>query len=149
MSKVVLSRVLCGTEVSQHDESLKMNSVKLVPATLKGYTRSSLKGEEYPAITQTEGQGKVKGVLAQGLTETDIKALDVFEGDWYQRIPVQVTSDEDGTTFDTNVYLYVGDMQLLTGTDWSFQQFLESGKEQKWLDDRCDFFDVDNFHRAS
>lgn len=46
----------------------------------QGYTRSSLKGEDYPAITYTE-HGQVSGVLAQGLEKKDIEALDVFEGD--------------------------------------------------------------------
>lgn len=49
----------------------------------KGYTRSSLKGEEYPAITfnTNDDESQVNGILVQGLTENDIKALDVFEGE--------------------------------------------------------------------
>lgn len=64
---------------------------------------------------------------------------------WYQRIAVQVTDGQE--MIDTEAYLYIGDQALLTGQEWDFNQFLTSGKEQKWLDDRCDFYEVDTFHQ--
>ncbi|KAI8077012.1 hypothetical protein BDF21DRAFT_421830 [Thamnidium elegans] len=145
MSNTVLARVLCGAKVSEKDKTLKLESIRFLSVVLKGYTRSSLKGEEYPAITTSTG-GQVTGILAQGLTAKDIEALDVFEGDWYQRIMVQVTHDQE--VIDTEAYLYIGDQALLTGQEWDFDQFLTSGKEQKWLDDRCDFYEVDTFHQV-
>ncbi|CAO3625701.1 unnamed protein product [Mucor hiemalis] len=148
MSKTVLLRVLCGANVTEQDKTLKLNSIRLFSASLKGYTRSSLKGEDYPAMTYTGNpDDTVDGVICQCLTQKDIEALDVFEGDWYKRIPVKVFSATDKKdAIDTETYLYVGDTELLTGAEWDFSYFLSSGKEQKWLNDRCDFFEVDKLH---
>lgn len=66
---------------------------------------------------------------------------------WYKRIPVQVMTT-DNRLVDTEAYLFIGDHTLLTGTDWDFEQFLESGREQAWLDERCDFYQVDAHHIA-
>ncbi|KAI9354182.1 hypothetical protein BD770DRAFT_392576, partial [Pilaira anomala] len=83
MSNAVLGRVLCGAQASEKEKTLKLNSIRFLTARLKGYTRSSLKGEEYPAITlnKNDDESQVNGILVQGLTEKDIKALDVFEGE--------------------------------------------------------------------
>lgn len=44
--------------------------------------RSSLKGEDYPAMIHTGNEkDSFQGVLAQGLTKKDIHSLDTFEGD--------------------------------------------------------------------
>jgi hypothetical protein len=55
--------------------------------------------------------------------------------------------DENGALFDTEGYIWLGSLDQLTGTEWSFEYFTTSGKEQQWLDDRCDFYEVDSLHR--
>lgn len=76
-----------------------------------------------------------------------------FSLQWYQRIPVQVVPTpavdekvQEATLIDTEAYLYIGEKEILTYQDWSFDYFLKSGKEQKWLDDRCEFYNVDGLH---
>ncbi|KAI9480613.1 MAG: hypothetical protein EXX96DRAFT_563501 [Benjaminiella poitrasii] len=146
MSKNVLLRVLCGPDTSDDERNLKYNSIQLKPAFLKGYKRSALKGEEYPAMIYTGNEeDSVPGILCENLTTDDVKALDVFEGSDYQRTSVKVTED-NGSLTSTDAYVYIGNADLLTGTEWSFDYFLASGKEQKWLNDRCEFFDVDSLH---
>jgi hypothetical protein len=74
---------------------------------------------------------------------TVLKKIKLFQ--WYKRIPVQVSSGKD-ISIETEGYLYIGDPELLTHTEWSFEDFIKSGKEKKWLDDRCTFYDVDSLH---
>ncbi|CAO3669024.1 unnamed protein product [Rhizopus microsporus] len=82
MSPVVLIRVLLGSGASEQAKLEKFKSIRLIPASLKGYIRSSLKGEDYPAIVHTgKEQDKVTGILCEGLSEQDVKALDIFEGE--------------------------------------------------------------------
>ena len=47
---------------------------------------------------------------------------------------------------DTETYIYTHDPELLTGEEWDFVSFQLSGKEKKWLDDGCDFTEIDDFH---
>ncbi|GAN03604.1 conserved hypothetical protein [Mucor ambiguus] len=146
MSKVVLLRVLCGATASDRDKTLKLNTIQLRPALLKGHKRRSLIGEEYPAVINTgDKHDNVMGVICQGLELEDIKALDCFEGDDYKRVPTKVLF-ENSTMIDTEVYIWIGDKKLLSEEEWSFDYFIASGKEQKWLDERCEFYDVDRLH---
>ncbi|KAK4517754.1 uncharacterized protein ATC70_001098 [Mucor velutinosus] len=146
MSKVVLLRVLCGPTASDHDKTLKLDSIQLGPALLKGYKRHSLIGEEYPALINTgDKHDAVMGVICQGLELEDIKALDCFEGDDYERVPTKVLL-KNNTLTDTEVYIWIGDKKLLSGEEWSFDYFITSGKEQKWLNERCEFYNVDKLH---
>ncbi|KAL9542756.1 hypothetical protein MBANPS3_008444 [Mucor bainieri] len=146
MSKVVLLRVLCGATASDHDKTLKLNSIQLGPALLKGHKRHSLIGEDYPAVINTGNEcDSVVGVICQGLALEDIKALDCFEGEDYERLPTKVLSNNH-TLIDTEVYIWIGDKGLLSKEEWSFDYFITSGKEQKWLDERCEFYDVDKLH---
>ncbi|CEG68643.1 hypothetical protein RMATCC62417_04860 [Rhizopus microsporus] len=147
MSPVVLIRVLLGSGVSEQAKLEKFKSIRLRPASLKGYIRSSLKGEDYPAIVHTgKEQDKVAGILCEGLSKLDVRALDTFEGEDYLRSPVRVTVDEDQTTVETDVYHYVGDSTLLTYAEWTLAEFISTGKEGKWLEDRVMFYQVDLVH---
>ncbi|OAD07215.1 hypothetical protein MUCCIDRAFT_107815 [Mucor lusitanicus CBS 277.49] len=121
--------------------------MQLRPALLKGHKRHSLIGEEYPAVISTEDEhDSVMGIICQGLELEDIKALDCFEGDDYERAATKVVLLEEKALIDTEVYIWIGDKKLLSGQDWSFDYFITSGKEQKWLDERCEFYDVDRLH---
>ncbi|TIC64062.1 DUF1479-domain-containing protein [Wallemia mellicola] len=65
-------------------------------ATLKGYTRHHVIGEDYPAITKdgetvlqkklTDEESTVHGALIEGLADHHMDLLDQFEGDEYERI---------------------------------------------------------------
>ncbi|KAI8384099.1 hypothetical protein BD560DRAFT_384972 [Blakeslea trispora] len=149
MSKNVLLRVLCGLEASEQTKNSKYDSIISRPVLLSGYKRSSLKGEQYPGMVFTGNIGdQFAGVLCEGLDAKDIKALDTFEGEDYQRIPIDVTT-EDGISVATEGYLYIGDTSLITGIEWDFQDFITSGREQSWLNDRCEFYQIDVLNRAS
>jgi len=53
---------------------------------------------------------------------------------------------KNNTLTDTEVYIWIGDKKLLSGEEWSFDYFITSGKEQKWLNERCEFYNVDKLH---
>lgn len=59
---------------------------------------------------------------------------------------MRVTVDEDQTTVETDVYHYVGDSTLLTYAEWTLAEFISTGKEGKWLEDRVMFYQVDLVH---
>ncbi len=59
------------------------------PAVVEGFRRLRLAGEHYPAVLPAPG-GRVEGILYRGLSESDFRALDAFEGEEYDRIEIQL-----------------------------------------------------------
>ena len=59
------------------------------PATLPGYARWKIKGEEYPGIARAP-ESSVAGVVWFDVTASDLARLDAFEGEEYDRAEVQV-----------------------------------------------------------
>lgn len=72
----------------------------------------------------------------------------IYEYQDYKRVSTQVSTIDDKTSIDTEVYIWIGNRDSLLGKEWSFDYFVSSGKEQKWLDERCEFYNVDNLHIA-
>jgi gamma-glutamylcyclotransferase (GGCT)/AIG2-like uncharacterized protein YtfP len=70
------------------------------PETLKGYTIKEIQIEEeyglepYPIIVQTKNQeNTIDGILYE-LSMEDIQKADIYEGKYYQRIQVQLQSNQ-------------------------------------------------------
>ena len=57
-------------------------------ATLRGYARRSVKGDEYPVIFQADEL--VEGVVYYDISEEDRIILDIFEGEYYERKEVEL-----------------------------------------------------------
>jgi len=57
-------------------------------ATLNGYARRSVKGDEYPVIFQADEL--VEGVVYYDINDEDMKILDRFEGEYYERKEVEL-----------------------------------------------------------
>lgn len=57
-------------------------------ATLSGYARRSVKGDEYPVIFQADEL--VEGVVYYDISEEDRIILDIFEGEYYERKEVEL-----------------------------------------------------------
>ncbi|EIW84373.1 hypothetical protein CONPUDRAFT_142687 [Coniophora puteana RWD-64-598 SS2] len=76
--------------------------LQVCPAILFDYTRHKVSWADYPGIVPyknsrsmfsrelTEEERSVRGTMVTGLTERDIRLLDVFEGDEYNRVLTQV-----------------------------------------------------------
>ncbi|CBQ69802.1 conserved hypothetical protein [Sporisorium reilianum SRZ2] len=64
---------------------------------LDGARLHHVKGEEYPGLVHVESAAgsinAVKGTLVRGLTPADLRCLDAFEGDEYERRPVTIIPD--------------------------------------------------------
>lgn len=99
----ILSRVLAGTlrRPSLEDPSTRRFShLGVVPALLPKYKVYRVKGQEYPALApvdtaaETDGSEEigaaVRGVVVSGLSDAELAALDLFEGDEYTRATVNV-----------------------------------------------------------
>ncbi|ATB70919.1 gamma-glutamylcyclotransferase [Sulfurospirillum diekertiae] len=57
-------------------------------ASLAGYARRSVKGDEYPVIFKANEL--VEGVVYYDINEEDMAILDAFEGEYYQRTEVEL-----------------------------------------------------------
>lgn len=57
-------------------------------ATLHGFARRSIKQDEYPVIFHADEQ--VEGVVYYDISEEDMRILDAFEGEYYERQDVEL-----------------------------------------------------------
>lgn len=74
------------------------------PASLVGYTRHPVQGQDYPGLRAAPG-GLVAGRLYRDIDADAWARLDAFEGDEYERIGVTVAT-ADGTALAARVYLF-------------------------------------------
>lgn len=58
-------------------------------ASLSGYARYRVHGEEYPVAVPVTGCS-IQGRLYQGVSALALSRLDTFEGEWYRRVSVDV-----------------------------------------------------------
>ena len=98
-------------------------------AALDGYVRKAVRGEVYPAITPRKG-ARVRGVLYFDLSPEAVERLDRFEGPMYKRTGVLAVIDgSKREAVDAAAYVIAPThLDRLSGRDWSFEKFLESGK---------------------
>ena len=91
-------------------------------ATLQGYRRFCIKNQSYPGLRQTDGQGKVNGIVYHDINNRDLKLLDAFEGGYYERVPVTV--DLENSSIKSHVYL-IRDQYLYLATEkqWDPEDF--------------------------
>lgn len=92
---------------------------------LQGYRRLAVKDEEYPGLVK--GDGSVKGCIWYGLDDEALAKLDIFEGEYYQRIPLSVV-DHDANLVKAHVYLFKPEYRdLLEAVEWDREKFERSG----------------------
>jgi gamma-glutamylcyclotransferase (GGCT)/AIG2-like uncharacterized protein YtfP len=98
-------------------------------ANLKGFYRSQLQAETYPAIVPQVGD-QVEGRIYFDIGTTAIHKLDAFEGEYYSRQTVEVVCDSRGM-IEAMVYIIKPQYyHLLTRTPWNFEDFLHNGKQR-------------------
>jgi len=98
-------------------------------ATLKNYYRSKVQNEEYPGIMPL-AESTVSGVVYHDIPPEALQRLDLFEGELYERLPVSVDL-ETGATITAFAYVIRQEYRhILTGEEWSFAEFLASGKKK-------------------
>lgn len=93
MAPKILHRIINGTPEPTPRQSQRLAPK---PAVLHGYTRHRVKDADYPGIIPSsntpgaEAEASVLGTLVTGLTDADIRLLDLFEGDEYEKRLVSV-----------------------------------------------------------
>jgi gamma-glutamylcyclotransferase (GGCT)/AIG2-like uncharacterized protein YtfP len=98
------------------------------PATLTNYRRYSVTGELYPGIV-AKRCSTVKGSVYFDVPPQAWSRLDRFEGEMYSRCNVRV-ADADGKFIQAITYVVRPEFtHLLASSDWSYDDFLKSGKE--------------------
>lgn len=104
-------------------------AIESVDATLDGYRRYGVRGEQYPGIIRAN-EGQVEGVLYLDVPPEAVVRLDLFEGDMYSRESVTASRKSDGKTVEAMAYVVRPQFaHLLTAEQWDFQDFLKNGKQ--------------------
>ena len=92
------------------------------PAVLSNYRRAMIAGERYPGMIP-QANSEVEGCLYQGISLADLQKLDVFEGEMYERVLVEVHQRHP-----INAYSYILSdrcAHLLTDEEWSYDHFVK------------------------
>jgi gamma-glutamylcyclotransferase (GGCT)/AIG2-like uncharacterized protein YtfP len=104
-------------------------------ARLQDHARHHIRGADYPALVSAvvhhtlagnnaTKNPSVQGVLVSGLSEQDMKLLDAWEGDEYERVEVSVQL-EDGSSRLAQAYLWRDSAERLAPEMWSFEAFMK------------------------
>ena len=105
------------------------------PALLHGFSRWAVAAyPTIPAIIQTAG-GSVSGHLLESLSEREMRALDFYEDDGYERLVVEVLCRGDGFVSETvEAFAYVWPShqagELAVGESWSYEAFRDERLER-------------------
>jgi gamma-glutamylcyclotransferase (GGCT)/AIG2-like uncharacterized protein YtfP len=76
-----------------------------VTARLYGYKRRRIRGEIYPAVLPGTNRDHVDGSIYLDVSQSDVKTLDTFEGEYYQKEMVECDLT-DGGSIAAWVYLF-------------------------------------------
>mmetsp|Transcript_27809 Transcript_27809/g.64408 ORF Transcript_27809/g.64408 Transcript_27809/m.64408 type:complete len:162 (-) Transcript_27809:515-1000(-) len=118
-----------GTLMSPHVLKGLLDRVPTMtePAVLPNSMRFPVKGQVFPGLLLTPGNAEqsTSGVLLQDLTESEIRALDWFEDEGYERTPVKVTIAAGKQEVPTQCYVwnYPKSQLDLERGEWSFAHF--------------------------
>lgn len=109
------------------------------PALLHDFRRRRIRGEVYPAIVACVGEA-VGGIVYRGVSDTQLVALDRFEGEMYRREVVTVAVGL--RTLPAAAYtLAPGFRHLLSDVPWRLEEFMAEGLG-RFLADYPGFFGI-------
>jgi len=97
-----------------------------VNARLPGYAIYRVKDAEYPGIIEAPDD-ETSGVLYHGVSDEDLRVLDLFEGELYDRRLLEVIT-ADGKSDHAWVYVISPkNKNYLTNESWHLKTFIEKG----------------------
>ncbi len=96
-------------------------------ATLHGYQRLAVKGEEYPVALPASPEHSIPGVLYLGVNPQDVAKLDDFEGEYYIRLNTPVTAGT-GELLNADTYILRPQYKHIAApTEWDAEHFRTIG----------------------
>lgn len=131
MAPAVLHRVIHGTTTPA---PWQRDLLATRPALLHHYRRHKVAGADYPAIRRVPS-ASVRGSLVTGLNAQDMRRLDIFEGEQYVRVSVEVEvlAEEGGgetrEVVQAETYVWGDGGRGLESREWDFEEFR---KEKMW-----------------
>lgn len=107
----------------------EVTAKELTNATLQNHRRIAVQNEAYPTAIAAMGY-RIAGKLLQGVTETEMRLLDAYEGETYARVAVSVVTD----TGDHDVFTYLDTHETVPSAlrDWDPEHF-ENTQMQSYL----------------
>lgn len=94
-------------------------------AELSGYRRLAVKDEDYPGLVKSSGT--VEGYIWFGIDDENLKKLDVFEGEYYERISAFAV-DNTGNKIEVDIYYFRNKYHhLFEDHEWDVKKFETSG----------------------
>lgn len=143
MAPQVLYRVIYGTPEPEAWQSARLT---IRSAMLHEYRRQRVKHADYPAIVPKHS-ATVRGAFVTGLSDMDVRRLDLFEGSRYERRKVtikllrnvnlqeNVTDSNlarlEGDEVEAETYVWEGPVGYLDDREWDFDDFKEK-KMKEW-----------------
>lgn len=98
-----------------------------LPATLHGYQRLAVKGEEYPVAIPASPAASIAGILYHDVNAADLARLDDFEGEYYARLPTPVTIVSGDTVAAETYILKPAYHGIAEAFEWDVERFRTSG----------------------
>ena len=95
-------------------------------ATIHGFQRLRIRGEQYPALIIYPNAGSLSGRVYFDVSASDIARLDHFETSDYARVAIAVTID--GTALTADAFLTLKP-EALEPLEWSPEIFARDGLE--------------------
>ena len=75
-----------------------------LPARLTGHAARRIQGAAYPALVPCPG-ALTEGILYEDVPPSAVALLDAFEGDFYERLLLEITQGSDGTAAWAGTYV--------------------------------------------
>jgi gamma-glutamylcyclotransferase (GGCT)/AIG2-like uncharacterized protein YtfP len=93
------------------------------PARLHGFTRRRVQEDVYPVIFKSDNREWVDGIVYLGLSDDDLRRLDAFEADAYDR-QTRTVIVEDGEKLTADTYVLKDTYKhLIHNSEWDPQWF--------------------------
>ena len=113
-----------------------------VNARLPGYAIYRVKEALYPGIIESPDH-ETSGILYRGVSDEDLKLLDLFEGELYERRLLQANT-EDGKSYYAWVYVIsLKNKSYLTKETWHLKAFMKKGFDtfmKHYVNDRKEIY---------
>ncbi len=95
-------------------------------ATIHGFQRLQIRGEQYPALIVSPNAGLITGRVYYDVSESDIARLDHFETSDYARVSIAVTVGSNAIAADAYLTLKPATLEPL---EWRPEIFEREGIE--------------------